>query len=275
MKLSQQQVDTFRTNGCVAVPEFYSRQEVRAIQNDIERLKREGLLRNVATEGDGKTSSSKQKNLQLCPMYSHSTLFRALPFDPKVIEAISTLIGEPFILHLDQVFLKPGGEGMGTSWHQDNAYFQIRDPMKGTAMWIAAHDATIANGTMHVVPGVFREQFEHKRDPFSDHHIRCWPPEEREMPIELPAGGVLFFCYGTPHCTKGNKTNNERAGVAFHFLHADYAKDDLIADDRDYRPYLTGPKATGGQREYGTKIAGTWDKEVQKAAAQQAELSGV
>ena len=40
------------------------------------------------------------------------------------------------------------GDGIGTNWHQDNAYFKIRDPMRGTAMWIAAHDATIANGTI-------------------------------------------------------------------------------------------------------------------------------
>jgi phytanoyl-CoA hydroxylase len=271
MSLTTDQVSRFRRDGYVAVPQFYSSREVRALQAEVQRLKREGKLRNVATEGDGKTSSGQQKNLQLCPMYSHSDLFRAVPFDPKVISAISTLIGDPFILHLDQVFLKPGGDGMGTSWHQDNAYFQIRDPMKGTAMWIAAHDATVANGTMHVIPRSFLEKYEHKRDPFSDHHIRCWPPEEKEAAIELPAGGVLFFCYGTAHCTKKNSTDKERAGLAFHFLHAEYATDDLIAADRDYRPYITGPKATGGMREYGVQVAGTWDQEVEHAAEEREE----
>src|SRR5688500_7282939 len=195
-RLTDAQVAEFRENGYVPVPGFFSPREAQAIRSEVERLKRVGKLRNVATAGDGKTHSSTQKNLQLCPMYQDSDLFRALPFDPKVVTAISTLIGDPLILHLDQVFLKPGADGTGTNWHQDNAYFQISDPMKGTAMWIAAHDATIANGTMHVIPGSFREKLEHKRDPFSDHHIRCWPDESKEVPIELPAGGVLFFCYG-------------------------------------------------------------------------------
>ena len=44
---------------------------------------------------------------------------------------------DPVVLHLDQVFLKPGKQGMGTNWHQDNAYFQIEDPLQGTAMWTA------------------------------------------------------------------------------------------------------------------------------------------
>ena len=29
-------------------------------------------------------------------------------------------------------------------------YFKIADPLKGTAMWIAVHDATVVNGTNYV-----------------------------------------------------------------------------------------------------------------------------
>jgi ectoine hydroxylase-related dioxygenase (phytanoyl-CoA dioxygenase family) len=146
-----------------------------------------------------------------------------------------------------------------------NAYFKIRDPLMGTAMWTAVHDATVANGTLKVIPDCFRALLEHTRDPFSDHHIRCYPPEERAVEIELPAGGVAFFAYGTPHATGPNTTDHERAGVALHFLRADCAQDELIAPDRDYHPYLTGPQATGGLREYGERVAGTWEREVEQA----------
>jgi phytanoyl-CoA hydroxylase len=86
----------------------------------------------------------------------------------------------------------------------------------GTAMWIAVHDATLQNGTLQVIPDVFRTSFEHSRDPYSDHHIRCYPPKERAVHLQLPAGGVAFFCYGTPHSTGPNRTERERAGAAFH-----------------------------------------------------------
>jgi phytanoyl-CoA hydroxylase len=263
--MTAEQVRHFREHGYVAVPTFFDARETAAIRAEVERLQREGYLRNVATDGDGKTTSQTTHNLQLCPMYRQSPLFRALPFAEKVVGAVRDLLGDPLILHLDQVFLKPGGTGMGTNWHQDNAYFGIRDPLMGTAMWIAVHDATLANGTLRVVPDVFRTAFKHGRDPYSDHHIRCYPPEEQAIHLELPAGGVAFFCYGTPHATGPNTTDHERAGAAFHFLRADYAKDDLIAPDRDYRPYLTGPQATGGLCEYGERVAGTWESEVAKA----------
>jgi ectoine hydroxylase-related dioxygenase (phytanoyl-CoA dioxygenase family) len=274
MSLTAEQIKRFRTDGYLIVPNFFSDPEVRAIQAEVERFKRDGLLNNVATDGDGKTMSTKVKNLQLCPMAHKSDLFRALPFDNKVVETVSQLIGEPFILHLDQIFLKPGGDGMGTSWHQDNAYFKIPDPMKGTAMWVAVHDATLANGTMHVIPGAFNEELPHSRDPMSNHHIRCYPDETREVPCIIPAGSAVFFCYGTPHCTKGNKTDKERAGIAFHFLHVDCCHKELLADHRNYWPYLTGPKATGGREEYGTTISGCWPTEVAKAIQVEAAFAG-
>ncbi len=266
MSLSQEEVAHFNTCGYVASPAFFSDRETRALQAEVHRLMDEGALRNVATEGDGKTPSTTLTNLQLCPMYRHSNLFRALPFQPAVVAAMSQLIGDPYLLHLDQVFLKPGGgAGMGTHWHQDNAYFRIRDPLKGAAMWIAVHDATLKNGTMQVIPGSYQTPYKHSRDPYSDHHIRCYPPEEQAECVELKAGGALFFCYGTAHCTGHNQTDKPRAGIAFHFLHADYAPAHLISDDRDYRPYITGPRATGGLEEYGIRVDGTWESEVETA----------
>ncbi len=131
-------------------------------------------------------------------------------------------------------------------------------------MWIAIHDATLANGTLHLIPGSHRERYEHRRDLDSDHHIRAWPPEERAAPIELEAGGVAFFCYGTAHCTRANTTDRERAGMAFHFLHTDYAAPDLVEGDRRTRPYVTGPRATGGRAEYGVEVADTWEREVER-----------
>lgn len=265
MFFTEAQIAQFREQGYLAVPQFWNSAEVRAMQAETERLKQDGLLCNVATDGDGQTQSAVKANLQICPVSPKSSLFRAMPFAPKVIEAVSQLIGDPVILHLDQIFLKPGRHGAGTNWHQDNAYFQIADPLKGTALWTAVHDATAANGTMRVIPGSFQTEYEHSRDPDSNHHIRCYPMEEEAVLIELPAGGALFFAYGVAHATGANATDKERAGMALHFLHESVAGEAKGLEGGAH-PYLTGPKATGGEREYGTKIAGTWDAQVARLA---------
>lgn len=262
---SPQEIEQFRTEGYVAVHDFWTKREVEAMQAELERLKQDGKLRNVATEDDGTTTSQQNANLQICPLYPHSDLFRALPFSQKVKDAIGELIGDPVVWHLDQIFLKPGKHGVGTNWHQDNAYFQIPDPLKGTAMWTAIHDATIDNGTIRVIPGSFREVYEHTRDPYSNHHIRCYPPEEQAIPIELPAGGAAFFAYGVAHATGANTTDNERAGLALHFINGAMDGQATSGFEVGKRPMLTGEKASGGLNEFGVKVAGTWDQEVEQA----------
>ena len=279
MKLSKEQVAHFRAHGWLALPEFWDADEVRAMQHELERLKRQGKLRNVATEGDGQTASQSKSNLQLCPMSPHSALFRAMPFAPKVIQAVSQLIGDPVLLHLDQVFLKPAKHGAGTNWHQDNAYFKIAEPLMGTALWTAVHVANRANGTLRVIPDSFNQELEHKRDPDSDHHIRCWPDEEKAVTVELPAGGVVFFAYGTPHATGANTTDRERAGVALHFLNANVSSKAVGGFEPGVRPVLSGGESSGGEssggeREYGEKVAGTWPERVREALAGARSVGG-
>lgn len=269
MIFSQEQLKDYNATGYTVCPQFFDQREVAALQAELERFKAEGLLHNVSTDGDGKTHSKSAANLQVIPLFDKSDLFRALPFHPKVVAAITELLGEPAKLHLDQIFLKPAQHGKGTSWHQDNFYFKVKDPMKGIGMWIAVHEATAANGTMHMIPNCWQEELEHTRDPYSDHHSRCYPDESQAEAVEIPAGGALFFCYGVPHCTRENTTDKERAGLALHFLHVDYIPDDIDRVGKHPRPLINGPDYTGGEAEYGVRVAGTWEAEVDRV------LSGV
>jgi len=227
MALTASQIAQFREQGYLAVPDFWTMQETAAMQAEVERLKRDELLHNVATAGDGKTESTAKVNLQICPIYPKSEFFRAMPFAPKVVETVGQLIGDPVQLHLDQIFLKPGRQGAGTNWHQDNAYFHIPDPLKETAQWTAVHEAAAASGTIRVIPGLFRKEYEHSRDLDSNHHIRCYPPKQEAVLVELPTGEAVFFAYGVAHAIGANYTDKERAGVALHFLNADISGEAL------------------------------------------------
>ena len=267
MYFTDAQIAQFHTQGYLAVPDFWTTREIVAMRAELDRLKAAGKLNNVAADGDGKTVSQTKINLQLCPLFPHSDFFRAMPFAPKVAVAVESLIGGPVLLHLDQVFIKPGKQGAGTNWHQDNAYFKIPDPLRGTALWTAVHDATVENGTLRVIPAAFAEALPHTRDGDSDHHIRCYPDESNAVPLQIGAGGALFFCYGTPHATGSNHSSHERAGIALHFLRTDQNTQAEGGFAKDKRALLTGPASTGGEAEYGERIAGTWDAQVARVLA--------
>ena len=216
MSLSQAQVDQFLSEGYTTAPLFFSEDEVVAMQIEVARWIDAGMFRDVSTNPD------VRQNYQLIPLYPRSPLFKALPFAPKVVDAVGDLIGHPVIKILDQSFYKPPHSGMGTSWHTDNAYFKLMDPLRGLAMWIAIHDGDVSNGTLKVVPGVFNEDLPHTRDPASDHHIHTKLDETRAVHCELEAGGVVFFCFGTPHATGDNLSDDRRVGVGIHFVNQDY-----------------------------------------------------
>lgn len=262
MSLTTEQVGQFRKDGFVIVSGFFGPAEVALMQQELTRLCELGLGRNVATDGDGETTSTSQTNLQIIPLSPKSDVFRALPFAAKVRETVAQLIGESFMLQLDQIFLKPAHHGAGTSWHQDNHYFRIPDPAQGVGMWVAVHDASVENGTMQVVPGSHKELREHVRDPGSDHHLMCRVDESREtvVPVEIAAGGALFFNYGVPHCTKANHTDHARAGLALHFVKEGLLK--VAQAGSITRPVLSGPNYTAGRDVYGSTIEGVWESMV-------------
>jgi phytanoyl-CoA hydroxylase len=256
----------YARDGFVAHAHFFNALEVELLGKELARLQFAGRLRNVATAGDGITPSTTAMNLQICPVSPVSPVFRALPFADKVVEAVGGLLRTDFYLRLDQIFLKPGRHGAGTNWHQDNAYFRdgadhLAD--RGVGLWIALHPATIANGTMQVIPRRCLTTLDHRRDGGSDHHITC---ADRIDPadavaIELPAGGALFFNWGVPHCTTGNGTDHERGALALHFQDLAYRPAGVMLGDRP-NPVLRGPGADGGKETYGEDQRGRWEEMV-------------
>ena len=167
--LNNEQVHQFQEEGYLILYDFFNDREVAAMLAELKRFQREGLGRNVATESDGKTHSRTKTNYQIIPLNVKSDLYRALPWCPKVRETVSQLIGDPYIRHLDQIFLKP--------------------------------------------------------------------PKE-------------------------NHSDSVRARCAYHFLRTDYIPSHY--NWKEMPPVITGPDATGGEREYGTKIEGTWNAQVDR-----------
>ena len=268
--LTANEVAQWREEGYVAIPDFFDHAQVVALQAEVRVLQEAGKLRNVATIGDGKTASKEAFNLQICPAGPVSRLIRALPYDPRIIATVRALLGDTVLWYLDQIFLKPAKHGAGTGWHTDNAYFKSPVVTEGTGMWIAINDATKANGTMRIVPRSHLRALEdhHVKDPSSDHHITCAHliDERDAIHIELPAGGVLFFNYGTAHATGGNQTDRDRAALAYHFMRAEVDNPYYKNAYDNTRLHLTGAWADGGKAYWQEDLTAAFAEEVAKGS---------
>jgi phytanoyl-CoA hydroxylase len=143
--------------------------------------------------------------------------FSALTEHSRIKGFLEGLIGQEMVLKGEMALAKPPMIGSEKPWHQDNAYFNwLPLHLVGTA-WIALDDATIENGCMFVLPGG------HKLGALKHHHtIDCEILPDRfdrsqAVPIELKAGGALFFSAMLPHQTPPNRTSTRRRALQFQY----------------------------------------------------------
>jgi len=144
-------------------------------------------------------------------------VFQGLVQHDRIRGFLGQLIGQEMILKATMALSKPPFIGSEKPWHQDNAYFNwLPLDLVGTC-WIALDDATIDNGCMHLLEG------QHLRGPLRHHHtIDCEIVSDRidakqAVPVELKAGGVLYFSALLPHQTPPNTSPDRRRALQFQY----------------------------------------------------------
>ena len=110
--LPADRVQQFQEQGFTFIEKLFEEREVEAMRVELNRFFEDGLIRNVATDGDGESHSDAKFNWQICPITPKSDFYRSLQFHPKVVSAVAQLIGDPFVFYLDQIFFKPARIGL-------------------------------------------------------------------------------------------------------------------------------------------------------------------
>jgi ectoine hydroxylase-related dioxygenase (phytanoyl-CoA dioxygenase family) len=139
----------------------------------------------------------------------------------RLLDAVGRLLGTDEltcnpIQHIRGKVRTPDGAGgfFNTPWHQDiGVTWEEADPTEIVTCWIPLVDATIENGCMEILPGLFERGFlPHVRDNNGDTAIS---PDA--LPAHLPIvhgavrkGGVVFMHRCTPHRSTPNRTDTVR-----------------------------------------------------------------
>ena len=122
------------------------------------------------------------------------------------------------------LFVKPPGF-QGQAWHQDEIYIPTRDRSLIGA-WIAIDDATIENGCLWIVPGSHRSgylypQRDHNNPDEFDFAGQSYGFDEKEeIPVEVPAGSVVFFNGYLLHRSAKNRSSIYRRVLVSHYMNA-------------------------------------------------------
>lgn len=158
----------------------------------------------------------------------------------RIQSILRALLGTDALLYADQAMIKPAHIGREKPWHQDNAYFAVTPLSAICGVWIALEDATVENGCMHVLAG------HHHGGALKHHHTYdCEILPDRidpslATPVELPAGGAMFFSGLLPHQTPANSSPQRRRALQFHYR----SKDSTIVTREEYFKIFTEADGT-------------------------------
>ena len=145
---------------------------------------------------------------------------QAAAFSARLHGVLDQLLGEGRVLFQEMALVKPPRIGSAKPWHQDAAYFRIKDPGLVVGVWIALDEALRANGCMEVIPGShLNGGVPHVHE--NDFNLCQITPDKidlaKRIPIEMQAGDALIFHGMIQHYTAPNNSNLRRRAIQFHY----------------------------------------------------------
>ncbi|HYG10381.1 MAG TPA: phytanoyl-CoA dioxygenase family protein [Pyrinomonadaceae bacterium] len=240
MRLTQEQLQTFREQGFLCLDDHFSLTEIETLRAQLPSIfKREGLGRIVEAEG-GVVRSVYGPHLK-------NEIFQRLSRHPRILEPSIQILESPVYLYQVKINAKVAFVGDLWEWHQDYVYWLNEDGMPSPRVINAAvflDDMTEFNGPMFFIPGSHREgvfDLPNRDDFLSDpaarpepyRHSPAWISTvtaqlrysfDREAIAELVsrygivspkcrAGSVIFFHPNIVHASPNNISPFDRISV--------------------------------------------------------------
>ena len=214
--LTQEQVDSYRDNGYVAVDNVVSTTEVAELQ----RVTDEFIAKSAAVaESDGvfdlepgHTPEAPKLRRLKSPAAQHSAYKRML-HHAGICDMVAQLIGPSFRTNGTKLNMKSEEFGSPVEWHQDWAFYpHTNDDL--LAVGLAIDDMTQENGCLMIIPGSHRGKVYNHHDQQHGYFVGAVTEEDfddgdAEM-VEVKAGGISVHHVRALHGSLPNTTSMPR-----------------------------------------------------------------
>lgn len=227
--LSPEQIQTFREQGFLNFGPVLTPEETAELRESLERtLRGESEAQPESSRNISAGQSEGNVVVQVVNIFEAEPAFRKHLYNDRLVAMVADLIGTDTLrVWHDQVQVKPPLNGGPTIWHQDHPYWPVIKPADLVSAWVALEDAVIENGCMWMVPQ------SHKWGPHNGGTVgsdpETWGPtpdmsqipegaDITPVPVEVPAGGVVFHHCLTWHGAPPNRSEKNRPAIAVHYM---------------------------------------------------------
>lgn len=225
-------VDAWLRDGYLACEGLVSPAELAELESEILALARGRYDMANYTPPGPEVSDAEAMAAILCVHQPHavSPLINKFVHHPGLVSVLSQITAvhlapgwwDGGVKCMQSMFFAKGPGKPGQAWHQDEIYIPTRDRSLIGA-WIAVDDATIDNGCLWVLPGSHRPgvlypQRAHNSDQFDVSEESYGFDDSAEIPVEVPAGSVVFFNGYLLHRSKPNRSQRFRRALVNHYM---------------------------------------------------------
>ncbi|HFD3890617.1 phytanoyl-CoA dioxygenase [Serratia marcescens] len=225
-------IECYRKHGFNIIESLYTRQEVRVLNAETQRLMQQDSEGRVL-ESDGKTVRSiNGPNI-------YSELFEDLASDARLLGCAEKLLGGPVYVHQYKINTKQAFQGQNWEWHSDYWFWKKEDGMpepKALTAVIFLDEVNDFNGPMLLVPGTQDDVLiddihdrpygeidggdnwaittaQNLKYRLSETYLRKKIEAKGIVAAKGRAGDVMFFHCNLLHCSSANSSPWDRKAV--------------------------------------------------------------
>jgi phytanoyl-CoA hydroxylase len=219
--LTKEQVDFYNENGFLRVPEMFNKTEIDELSDELDRLVQEWAFTSEGWTGPwrqaymDKDTEKKSKLTAMHDLQFYSTPWLRAVTHPRLVEALSDILGPNIELHHSTLHIKPPQTGHPFPMHQDYPFYEHTD---GQYMDVLVHldDTYHENGEIRFTAGSHKlGKLKHVTQmpdgkPCSPHLPTDQYALEDTVPVPAKRGDVVFFNIYTIHGSHINSTRQPR-----------------------------------------------------------------
>jgi len=225
--LSDHQIDSYRRDGYLVLPGFFSSDEMgevdKAIREVTDRALAGGDYSKILELEPGAEDGERVPRRIYRPFERHET-FHRIGSGPRLLDCLAALIGPDIAYQYSKINMKPARLGSVVEWHQDMSYYPAtNDDMLAVLVYI--DDANEENGCLQVLPRHHTHFFDHTRPDgeFAGMITEDLTGDRFGKPHALPgkAGSIIFLHCVTPHSSLPNRSDRSRRTLIYGYKATD------------------------------------------------------
>ena len=201
--LSPNQLKQYEDKGFIYPINIFSKKKAKEIRNEIELIEKK-----IPEE----LEKSGRYNAHLI-----SPLLDEVTHNPKILDAVQSLIGEDILVCGTTLFIKNPNEKGFVSYHQDAKYIGL-EPHNWVTAWVAVTDSNEHNGCMRMWPGSHKDIIKKHDQKFNEGNLLTRGQTVNNVPrretkaLVLKAGQMSLHHPMVVHGSELNKSDDRRIG---------------------------------------------------------------